>query len=158
MIASRPRLGFAVRGAAPDTPEKLLGARRATRYASLVIGCMLVACSSSSTGSPAGDAPEKACLDTCEAFARARERCGGDYKSSYDAMLASVANGDCKNIVSVRDEATLRGVCLPAVQTIACPDLTNGKLDPSCSQQLQHTASVSPTLARAASVSPTLAP
>jgi hypothetical protein len=106
----------------------------------------LVGCSSSSTGSAGGDAPERACLDTCEAFARARARCGADYTSSYDAMLKSVANGDCKNTLAVRDEAALRAVCLPTVQAIACTDLTNGKLDPSCMQQLQHAASVAPTL------------
>jgi hypothetical protein len=104
------------------------------------------ACSSMSTGTASGNGPEKACLDTCEAFARASERCGADYKQSYDAILKSIANGDCKNVVSVRDEASLRGTCIPAVQTITCPDLTNGKLDPSCDKQLQRTASFTPVL------------
>jgi hypothetical protein len=108
---------------------------------------LLAACSSQSTGEGNASTPEKACLDTCEAFARASERCGADYKSSYDAILKSIANGDCKNVVSVRDEAALRSTCIPAVQSIACADLTNGKLDPSCTKQLQRTASLEPFLA-----------
>ena len=38
------------------------------------------ACSSWDTGTPPSDGAERACLDTIEAFARAAERCGSEYK------------------------------------------------------------------------------
>lgn len=118
-----------------------------------VIGGLSVACSSTTTGSgtdggagAAATGPEKACLDTIEALARAGERCGGDYKANYDAGLQSAAGGDCKKVIGVRDEASLRGTCIPSLKTAPCADLTAGKVDASCGKQLQRTASFQPEL------------
>jgi hypothetical protein len=106
----------------------------------LVIGALAWACSSSDTGSGGplgtGSAAEKSCLDTIEALARAAERCGGNYQTNYEASLKTAAGGSCANIIQIRDETLLRGTCLPSLQTITCADLTAGKLDPACNQQL----------------------
>lgn len=103
------------------------------------LGCMLPAlgCSSWNTGSGSGDQAEQACLDTVETYARAAERCGSDYKTSYDKFLRADASGDCKNVSSIRDETALRTTCLPFVKAQLCEDLANGLTDPSCSAQLE---------------------
>ena len=110
-----------------------------TRVAGL-IGCAvaIAGCSSWNTGSDRGDGAELACLDTVEAFARAAERCGADYKTSYDQLLMRNASGDCKNVRTIRDEATLRKTCLPFMKTQSCKDLHDGVVDPSCAVQLQR--------------------
>jgi len=95
-------------------------------------------CSSWNTGSSADQSGELACLDTCEAIARASERCGLEYKRSYDAILKAVANGDCKNVLTVRDELSLRQTCLPSLSTEVCTKVVAGDHDPSCSRQLQR--------------------
>lgn len=101
-------------------------------------------CSSWDTGSPAGDEGEKACIDTVEAQARAAERCGDDYLASRDLFLRRDANGDCKNIRSVRDEVSLRNTCLPFFASVTCEDRTSGKSDPTCARQLQRTSPTGP--------------
>jgi hypothetical protein len=108
--------------------------------AALLVGCAfaLTACSSWDTGSDSGKGPEQACLDTVEAFARAAERCGAEYKRTYDELLQRNANGDCKNVRTIRDESALRKTCLPFMQTQSCTDQKNGILDPSCAAQLQR--------------------
>jgi hypothetical protein len=103
-------------------------------------------CSSWDTGTSDGDGPEKACLATVEAFARAAERCGKDYATSYDALLMQDANGDCKNVRSIRDESALRMQCLPYVMTAPCADILGGTIDPTCSTQLQRPLSLRPNL------------
>jgi hypothetical protein len=112
----------------------------------LASGLLAAACSSTATGTGTGAGPQKACLDTCEAIARAAERCGGDYKTNYDAAVKSAANGDCKNVTSIRDEASLRSTCIPSLQTVLCADLAAGKLSSTCASQLLRPASVQPTL------------
>jgi len=113
----------------------------------LVLASLLVAgCSSWDTGSDGDGSAERACLDTCEALARAGERCGLEYKRLYDQALRDVANGDCKNVSGIRDEASLRNVCFPALAKEACTKVAVGDHDPSCSKQLQRTASFTPTL------------
>lgn len=110
-----------------------------TRVAGL-IGCAvaLAGCSSWDTGSDPGSGAELACLDTIDAFARAAERCGAEYKKSYDDLLMRNANGDCKNVRTIRDEAALRKTCLPFMKTQSCGDLHDGVVDPSCAVQLQR--------------------
>jgi hypothetical protein len=104
----------------------------------------LAACSSvtTSSGGDGGSAsgPQQACLDTAKAVATAAQRCGQDYTANYNAFISSVAQGDCANIVQVRDETSLRGTCIPSFSTISCADLTAtpAKLDPTCSAQLLH--------------------
>jgi len=98
----------------------------------------LGACSSWDTGSDSGNGAELACLDTIDAFARAAERCGAEYKTTYDELLMRNANGDCKNVRTIRDEAALRKTCLPFMKTQSCKDLHDGLVDPSCAAQLQR--------------------
>jgi hypothetical protein len=102
------------------------------------------ACSSWDTGTPTERAGERACLDTCEALARAAERCGLEYRRAYEQALADVANGDCKNVTTVRDEASLRRACLPALATEDCGKVEANDHDPSCSKQLQRPLSLVP--------------
>lgn len=112
----------------------------------VLVSLLAPACSSWNTGSERDGSPERACLDTCEALARAAERCGLEYKRLYDQALKDVANGDCKNVSGIRDEAALRNVCIPALASEACTKVVAGEHDPSCSKQLQRTASITPTL------------
>ncbi len=110
-----------------------------TRLAGLVGGALVLGgCSSWDTGSDSGTGAEQACLDTIAAFARAAERCGSEYKSTYDDLLMRNANGDCKNVRTIRDEAALRKTCLPFMKTQSCSDLHDGVVDPSCAVQLQR--------------------
>lgn len=106
----------------------------------------LAACSSWDTGSGTGDDAEQACELTIETLARASERCGDDYKTSYDALLQANAAGDCKNVRTIRDESALRAECIPSLESITCRDLADGKTHPSCAAQLQRTASFTPRL------------
>ena len=107
---------------------------------SRLIGCALAlaGCSSWDTGSAPGNGAELACLDTIEAFARAADRCGAEYKTTYDDLLMRNANGDCKNVCTTRNEAALRKTCLPFMKTQSCRDLRDGLIDPSCATQLQR--------------------
>jgi hypothetical protein len=120
----------------------------------LALASVVVACSSTSSGSGGGAsaASEKACLDTIDALARAAERCGGNYQANYDAALKNAADGDCKKVVSIRDEAALRGTCFTSLQAISCPDFMAAKLDATCKAQLQRPAGFTPTLGPASVV------
>jgi hypothetical protein len=122
-----------------------------TRAAPLFVLVSVLAaggCSSWDTGTTNDRAPELACLDLCEGFSRAAERCGLEYKRAHDDVLKVVANGDCQNITGVRDEASFRKVCIPSLTTETCNRITaaaeafargNGaELHPTCSTQLQR--------------------
>lgn len=111
--------------------------RRVATLAALALS--LAACSSWDTGTDSGKGPEQACLDTMDAFAHAAERCGAEYARAYDDLLRRNANGDCKNVRTIRDEAALRGTCLPFMKTQSCTDQQNGVIDPACAAQLQRT-------------------
>jgi hypothetical protein len=123
----------------------------------LAVGLGALACSGTSSGTGTGassggagtSGPAQACLDTADATAKATQRCGQDYKMNYDAFINIVAKGNCSNVTQVRDEAALRGVCLPSLAAISCPDLMAGKLDASCKGQLLRPAAFSPALAPA---------
>lgn len=116
--------------------------RSALAVVSLVAGVSLLAsasCSSWDTGSASIDDVEHACVEMVQTFARADERCGGDYHTAYDARLRAFAKGDCKNVTSIRDEDALRTRCLPWVNSAECSVLIEGtvdegKVDPSCKQ------------------------
>ena len=113
------------------------------------------ACGSTKTGAaPVG--PEKACLDTIEALSRAAARCGQDYQTFYDSTVQGAAGGDCKKVISIRDEGALRGVCIPSLTTVPCPELFASRVDSSCGKQLQRPASLEPQVS-AASFVPSIA-
>jgi hypothetical protein len=105
-------------------------------FVALAVTCG--ACGSYDTGAPDDAQAERACLDAVDAFARAAERCGADYKTSFDTFLRRDANGDCKNVSTIRDETALRKTCIPFVRSQTCADLANGVTDPSCAAQLQR--------------------
>ena len=104
------------------------------------------ACSSMNTGTDPDSRAELACIDTVEALARAAERCGAEYQRTHDMVLRDVANGDCKNVKAIRDEALLRSVCLATLRTDPCTQVLAGQHDPACSAQLQRTASFTPQI------------
>jgi hypothetical protein len=109
------------------------------RVVPLVLAPTLVlACGSYDTGSGNDSAAEQACLDVIAAFAHAAERCGSDYATEHDRLIKRDANGDCKNVRTIRDEAALRSTCIPFVTSQPCKDFTNGKVDETCAQQLQR--------------------
>ena len=106
-------------------------------------GCLAIlllagACSSSSSDDtqppPSSPAVAKACADTEEAFLQAAVRCGANYDATKAEFEKDIGGG-CANIIGIRDEATLRSTCLPAYAKISCPDLTAGRLDPTCQHQ-----------------------
>jgi hypothetical protein len=87
----------------------------------------------------ASSAPAQDCLDMADAYANAVVRCmQGDYQTASDLFVQGVAAGSCANVVSVRDEGALRGTCIPSFATMSCADLSAGKFNPSCEQQLLH--------------------
>ena len=112
--------------------------KRAVLAALLGTVATLSACGSYDTGSGNDNAPEQACLDVIAAFSHTAERCGGDYATEHDLLVKRDANGDCKNVRSIRDEAALRTTCIPFVTSQPCADFTSGKIDPTCAQQLQR--------------------
>jgi hypothetical protein len=99
----------------------------------LVLASCIGACSSSSSSSLTQTREAQACLDAADVVARAAQRCGQDYKANYDAFVQSAANGNCANIIKVRDETSLRQACFPSLVTVSCEDLKAGRLDASCS-------------------------
>ncbi|MBK9037004.1 MAG: hypothetical protein IPL61_38095 [Myxococcales bacterium] len=67
-------------------------------------------------------------------------RCGVDtYQNCYDALVQSL-NGDCANVVQVRDLDELYMQCLPWFDSVACSVVTapGFMLDSSCNGQLLH--------------------
>lgn len=82
--------------------------------------------------------PEKACLDTADAIAGSAERCGFDYKANFDGFVDAVANGDCANIISIRDSKLLYGSCIPVLKGLSCEEVNdpNLMLPDSCNGQL----------------------
>lgn len=94
----------------------------------------LAGCGGADGGDPSRE--EVACVDTATAVAEAAVRCGQAYQPNYDAFVQAAAGGDCGNIIQVRDEMTLRDVCIPSLQTVACGDLAAGRIDDSCRDQL----------------------
>jgi hypothetical protein len=124
-----------------DNKRRLTGGRhlwtppwRSALLAMLVAGC------GSDNQAPAPSGPVKACQDMAYAVAKAAQRaCGQDYQANYDAFVQTAANGSCQNIISVRDEAGLRSVCLPWLSTATCAQLAATTLFPAeCKTQLLH--------------------
>jgi hypothetical protein len=81
-------------------------------------------------------APE-ACRDLAATLAqRASTECGEDYDTVYDGFVRTAADGDCSNIVAIRDRDELYDECIPQLETAECSDLEAGALPPACSAQL----------------------
>jgi hypothetical protein len=95
-------------------------------------------CGSDGGGGGSDTASAKACRDVAAALANAAVRCGGPYQDNYDAFVSTAANGNCDNIVAVRDSSSLYGTCIPSLDTISCSDLQTGNVDASCKSQLEH--------------------
>lgn len=104
----------------------------------LAASALVPACSSWDTGTPDTHAPERACLDTVTALAKAGERCGLEYRRVYDQQLTAIAGGDCKNVTGIRDERALREECLPSLASEPCESVIAGEHDESCSTQLKR--------------------
>ena len=105
-----------------------------------VVALFIGGCSEDSSSSRATTGPQKACEDTANAFAAAAQRaCGQSFQANYDAFVQSAANGSCANILQVRDEASLRSVCLPWLSTATCTELSDATAMPAeCKGQLLH--------------------
>jgi hypothetical protein len=102
----------------------------------VIVAVALAACgdddkrSSQSTGA-------QACKDVADAVANAAVRCNlGTYQQNFDGFVQAAANGNCNNIVQVRDEKALYDTCIPAIETMNCTDLQSANLDASCRSQL----------------------
>jgi hypothetical protein len=89
-------------------------------------------------------AAHQACRDAAAAIAGSAERCGYDYKVNYDGFVATAANGDCDNVVEVRDARDFYDVCIPWLQSLTCEQIDNlahgGSVvfPPECDSQLLH--------------------
>lgn len=119
----------------------MLGSIESMRGLSLIFVMLLAAgCGgSSSQSSNSPPSPPQACEDTANAVAEYGQRCGQDYTTNYNAFVNSAANGDCNNIVAIRDEHQLYSDCIPTFKTLACPSATSTPAIPaSCSGQLEH--------------------
>lgn len=109
------------------------------RGVTLIFVMMLAVGCGSSSNSNSMPNPPQACRDTADAVAKYGQRCGQDYVANYNAFVNSAANGDCNNIVAIRDEHQLYNECIPAFKTLACPSATGTPALPaSCSGQLEH--------------------
>jgi hypothetical protein len=79
--------------------------------------------------------PEKACRDLADAFGDLCDRCDpGTYQTCYD-LIVQVADGDCQNVVDIRDEDELYDDCIPFIESLQC-DEDLSRLDSSCEEQL----------------------
>jgi hypothetical protein len=104
---------------------------------------LLAACnddsnSPNSSPSQSSAGAEQACIDMADAVADAAERaCSQDYQANYEAFEQSAAGGSCRNVKMVRDENSLRSVCIPWFATATCVQLSNTSSLPSeCKSQL----------------------
>lgn len=132
-----------------DAPGHRFTAFYAGAFAALVtVGCIPVdggggggSGNSGGGGDPDGGdggattAAGRACLDTADAYAQVSARCGDDYAASRTRFIRELAGGDCES-VSIRNERELRGGCFPSLARITCSDFLNGRLDPTCAEQI----------------------
>lgn len=86
-----------------------------------------------------GPSPEESCRDVADRVGDLIERCGfGTYQEGYDIIIQSV-NGDCANVVEIRDSGELYDQCIPWIESVECSAVSSGaSLDSSCDDQL-HT-------------------
>lgn len=101
--------------------------RRSKHWGSLFAFLLLGACNNDDdNSSEQAAAAVQACLEMADAVGDAAERaCAQDYQANYDAFIQSAAAGSCDNVKQLRDEETLRSICLPWFSTATCAQLTD---------------------------------
>lgn len=83
------------------------------------------------------DRGEAGCEALAEAVGRAGERaCGGSYAEWRQSFVDNAVDGDCGNVVDLRDPVELFEECVPSFADITCDQLQNDPLDSSCEGQL----------------------
>jgi len=93
--------------------------------------------SSSGTAYPNAPAPEAACRDFIDAAVKLATRCMRAPEGARARVLAEVG-GDCRNTVSIRDEAALRSECFGKIDSIDCRALDDESYLPyACAAQLE---------------------
>ena len=107
--------------------------RRALVAILVTLGATLAGCGQSAT--------ETACIDTVVALTDALERCslvtGSRDAAEREVEEAVTMNMGCGRVVSIRDERELRDTCFPALETVACTELSSGSLPASCRAQIE---------------------
>ena len=108
----------------------------------VVLAVLVQACGGQDSGAASRPShlSAQACLDMANAVAVAAERaCGQDYQTNYDGFVQSAANGNCQNIIQVRDESSLRSECMPWLAAATCAELSDPAAFPAaCKDQLLH--------------------
>jgi hypothetical protein len=90
------------------------------------------------------DRAVEACRDMADTLAGLIRECStvDAYRPAYDAFVQAAADGDCRNVVALRDEAALYQDCLPAIHSLGCyqldPATIDDRLPDSCKGQLLH--------------------
>lgn len=85
---------------------------------------------------PSAQEASGACVQIATAVSKAEARCNvGPEKERYDAYIARVACGDCTNIVSVRDNASI-GSCVTEFEAATCTGLKDAENSIYCRNQL----------------------
>jgi rubredoxin len=105
----------------------------------LALGLLAAACASSSTESSLTP-PVRACSDMADAKARAFDRC---HTMPYIQARAEFVRG-CETTTVVRDEAGMRGECLPWLDAASCADLTTKPMPNSCGYQFTQSNDAGP--------------
>ena len=89
------------------------------------------------------DEAEKACEDYADGAGEMGERCFPDDPNAYDALHDAAVNavdGDCGNVIDIRDMDELYDECLPWMEDVACSIVQDEgfALDSACRDQLLH--------------------
>src|SRR5205814_9165165 len=92
------------------------GTKPSGNLVTMLCALALTACSQNSSTKPSTNSgsassahtPPEACLDMADAVAKAAERCNlGSYQENHDGFISTAAQGDCNNIVGLRDATSL---------------------------------------------------
>ncbi|MBI2892366.1 MAG: hypothetical protein HYY06_02360 [Deltaproteobacteria bacterium] len=81
---------------------------------------------------------EAGCEAMADAYGRAGERaCDGSYAEWRQSFEDSAPDGDCGNVLDLRDAVELFEECVPSFADMTCDQLQTGPLDSSCEGQLR---------------------
>ncbi len=110
---------------------------QAVALASLTVAIAGASCGDS-TDEDSEVEPDQACRDVAdavaEAYARCQDRDRGEVRANF---IDSAANGDCDNVIRVRERSELYDECLPFWQELECADFEEEiELPASCNGQL----------------------